>query len=227
VAAPLGVYDILRIVAVILAERAGAPQGRRCHPLAHPLVAHLSATYTPDNVTDGAFNHLWTFHENVKIPTKILITLGVDIFSDPDFSQETIHTIMLRLGNNADESATNLTPGRPRNLVSIHPNYIFFNHSCENNVEWTTAGTIEKFLQLSNGSITPGMSAVWCHANRDIKAGEECKITYIAVPMGRNADHRIHQRLALRAWVGDRGCGCSVCEWENAKMDESDQDIDQ
>jgi hypothetical protein len=81
-----------------------------------------------------------------------------------------------------------------------------------------------------NGEIlSPGCSAVWCTAARDIKKGEELKISYIGNPLGTVGDQEDsvgtegkERRPAKRAWLEkwfDRGCGCRICEKENVELD--------
>jgi len=73
-----------------------------------------------------------------------------------------------------------------------------------------------------NGEILkPGCSAVWCSAARDIKKGEELKISYIGDPLGNFPDDgegEVEDRKAKRVWLEkwmEGGCGCAVCEEEN------------
>jgi hypothetical protein len=82
-----------------------------------------------------------------------------------------------------------------------------------------------------NGEIlSAGCSAVWCTAARDIKKGEELKISYIGNPLGSEGDGEGSEgegeadegRHMKRAWLEkwfDRGCGCRICEKENMETD--------
>jgi len=230
----------LRIIAIILADRSnGAP----CHPLQHPLVARMAANYShtahPNNVG------FWQYAENVETPTKILMALGIDVFYDQDFTPEVITTIYWRLENNANMSITNIEPRIPITadlpeteyekaneegsiyMVCLNPHYIFFNHSCEPNVSWHGAipdpSVDISWLQGVDGILHKvGCSTVFCYAARDIKKGEELKISYIGDPMGGKpvleesaVDVRAVKREALTKWFFG-GCGCNVCEQENA-----------
>jgi hypothetical protein len=108
------------------------------------------------------------------------------------------------------------------NTININPIYLFFNHSCTPNIFWHSAlpSSDVGMKWLANGKgglLRPGNSAVKCQAIRDIKAGEELKITYVGDPLGKDGvNGRKETRLALEKWfVG--GCGCEICERENAE----------
>jgi hypothetical protein len=130
-------------------------------------------------------------------------------------------------------AVTNLTPsGKKINMVNLNQNYLFFNHSCEPNVSWHGAvpdGDVSVgWLKGMNGKILkPGCSAVWCTAARDIKKGEELKISYIGDPLGlipadeEEVEDSEGGRKAKRGWLEkwmEGGCGCAVCEEENRTM---------
>ena len=134
-----------------------------------------------------------------------------------------------RMENNADMGKTQL-PGKPIiTMININPTFLFMNHSCGPNVSWhgavPSADVDLSFLKGVNGEIlNPGCSAVWCTAARDIKKGEELKISYIGDPLGVGDDEndpskgREEKRCWLEKWF-ERGCGCRVCEAENVEID--------
>lgn len=194
------------------------------HPLQHHLVARMAANYAspekhhPDVCSD------WQFFENISAPTRIMLELGIDIFNDSDFSHEVIQTIYWRMENNANMSTFNLNPLKPVgqapldkspramlnlsekeeeifkskgtvHMICLNPNYLFFNHSCEPNVNWH--GSIPdpsvgiEWLRGINGEIQkPGSSVVFCKAVRDIRKGEELKISYVGDPMVEGLEAR-------------------------------------
>ena len=224
----------LRVVACVLADFQARPKGNaKVHPLQHPLVARLAANYPSIDKIEPDVSHDWQYFENVVAPTRILMQLGINVFADADWTPEVIQTIFWRIENNANMGKTNLT-GSQVVMVNLNPNYLFFNHSCEPNVSWHGAvpsGDVSiEWLKGMNGEIlSPGCSAVWCTAARDIKKGEELKISYIGNPLGSEGRHEgsvrtesEDGRAAKRAWLEkwfDRGCGCRICEKENIEID--------
>lgn len=225
----------LRVVAVVLTDaQERAKKGEAAvHPLQHPLIARMAANYSPPDKVQPDVSHDWQYFENVVAPTRILMQLGINIFTDPNWTPEVIQTIFWRIENNANMGKTSLT-GSQVVMVNINPNYLFMNHSCEPNVSWHGAvpsGDVSiEWLKGMNGEIlSPGCSAVWCTAARDIRKGEELKISYIGNPLGTAGDREDsvgtegeEGRPAKRAWLEkwfDRGCGCRVCEKENIEID--------
>lgn len=225
----------LRVVSVVIADAKERVKKREpaVHPLHHPLVARMAANYPPADKIQPDTSHDWQYFENVVAPTRIMMQLGVNIFTNLDWTPEVIQTIFWRIENNANMGKTNLT-GTQVVMVNLNPNYLFFNHSCEPNVSWHGAvpsGDVSiEWLKGMNGEIlSPGCSAVWCTAARDIKKGEELKISYIGNPLGNEGDSMRSDgpdgkdgRQAKRAWLEkwfDRGCGCRICEKENVEID--------
>lgn len=224
----------VRLMAIILSDMKSS--SIITHPLQHPLVARMAANYPGPNVLTPETTHQWQFFENVVAPTQILLQLGIDVFSSPLFTQEVVQTIYWRLENNADMGYTELTYSTPTgqvkgeraNQVNVNPNYLFFNHSCMPNVTWhggavpDSHGTEISWLRTSKGEVEkPGSSSVICIANRDIKKGEELKISYVGDPLGLGEEGGVLEgviRAGKRDWMGkwfDDGCGCVVCEKEN------------
>lgn len=222
----------LRLVAVVLADirsKIGMKTRNAVHPLQHPAIARMSSNYPPQNKVKPDVTYAWYYFENIVATTRIMMQLGVDIFSDPTWTPEVIQIMMWRMENNADMGKTQL-PGKPIvTMININPTFLFMNHSCEPNVSWhgavPSANVDISFLKGVNGEIlNPGCSAVWCTAARDIKKGEELKVSYIGDPLGVGDDEtdpskgREEKRLWLEKWF-ERGCGCRVCEEENVEID--------
>ena len=227
----------LRLMAIVFADRnAEKEMGRQpTHPLQHPLISRMAANYSPNRIHPDAAND-WQFFENVVAPTRILMLLGVNIYTETEFSPEIIQTIYWRVENNVNMSTFKPIPDKPTNtnlhscgptkvsnpqthqapkssaynhamphlskaelkeyqsddtvhMACLNPNYLFFNHSCEPNVSWhgsvPDASVDVMELMDPQGNIhKPGSSTVFCRAGKDIKAGEELKISYIGDPMG-------------------------------------------
>ncbi len=225
----------LRVVAVVLADaqersKKGEPA---VHPLQHPLIVRMAANYAPSDKVHPEVSHDWQYFENIVAPNRILMQLGINVFTDPDWTSEVIQTIFWKLENNANMGKTTLT-GKQVIMVNVNPNYLFMNHSCEPNVSWHGAVpsgdvSIEWLKGMDGKILSPGCSAVWCTAARDIKKGEELKISYIGNPLGSEGDQADsvgteceEGRPAKRAWLEkwfDRGCGCRICEKENVELD--------
>ncbi|KAH7323788.1 hypothetical protein BKA65DRAFT_598333 [Rhexocercosporidium sp. MPI-PUGE-AT-0058] len=214
--------SFLRIVAVVLADMRKSK--RKIHPLRHPLLARMSANYPPDAkiMAQCDTSHSWQYFTNVVAPTQILLQLGVNVYTDTVWTQEVIQTIYWRIENNANMATTNLT-GKEVHLVNINPNYLFFNHSCEPNISWHGACPsgdvgIDWLMTPQGDLLQPGCTAVWCIAARDIKKGEELKISYVSNPKGDEDAGSGNGREGKRAWLSkwfDNGCGCTICEEEN------------
>jgi hypothetical protein len=210
--------NFLRTVAIIISDNKKLPVGKKWHPLAHPLVARMTAAYPTHGTSDPTQPYEWIMAEDVTIPTKILLQFGVDIFTS-DYSQEVIQTMLWRADNNANMSKNGLIPGQDIRTVSINPHYIFLNHSCEPNIDWHASvpdcHVSVKHLQGFDGEmLRSGESAVWCYAARDVKKDEELKISYIGDPLGDENEQREGKRALLDKWF-ENGCGCRICEREN------------
>lgn len=151
----------LRVVAVVLTDMRNNP---KLHPLAHSLLARLSANYpSGDKILNSAdANYSWTYVENVVTPTKILIQLGVNVFNDQMWTQEVIQTIYHRIENNANRGTVNLH-ANPVQMINLNPDYIFFNHSCDPNTNWHGAishgNMTVRSLQDMNGKLMQSRSS--------------------------------------------------------------------
>ncbi|KAI9647610.1 hypothetical protein NHQ30_003995 [Ciborinia camelliae] len=276
----------LRVICIVLStpgwSKDSVPQK---NPLQHPLVAKMTANYV-SNDKPASHPYDWSYHDNIVAPTRILLDLGVDIFSSIKkthegkikfhaniWTPELIQTIYWRMSNNANTSTIDvagLQQGSPSpsvsssssgstlsrfgldnnaHLIVLSPCYLFFNHSCRQNVSWI--GSVShgsdgiSWLVAGEGAkqeiMKPGSSSIICRANRDIKAGEELTISYVGDPMGdyteeeylanrklttgKNADGSTsHPRKAVRwgmtKWFSDGfGCGCGQCVEENDRND--------
>lgn len=242
----------VRLIAIIIADRrVEIKAGKKpTHPLQHPLMARMTANYSPPNKLHPDELHDWDYNGNIVAPTKILMMLGINIFTDPDFSQEVIQTIYWRMQNNANMSTVDLSLSTPKpqsqavasasrrpsetdanknnvHMICLNPSYLFFNHSCDPNVSWHGAGPdplvgLEWIMSYDGEILKPGSSAVFCRAARDIKAGEELKISYVGDPKGEGDGNdgrgREAKRSGLKKWFED-GCGCELCVKENQERE--------
>jgi hypothetical protein len=102
---------LLRVLATIIADQRraiAAAKGKggkevekaRIHPLKHTLLARLTEGFQMGLEAEES-EHMWSFQSNVVAPTKTLLTLGADIFADPHWAPEVLHTIFWREVNNA------------------------------------------------------------------------------------------------------------------------------
>jgi hypothetical protein len=258
----------LRIAAIIIAERRATPKGHTpVHPLQHPIMAVMTANYSPGKL-QPEYPSDWQFFENVEAPTRILLQLGVDIFTEKDWSQEVIQTMFWRMENNGNMS--NFNPKlaleahttlanleKPKTITSIleseifgqnsaetvhmhslNTQYLFLNHSCEPNISWHGSNPslddeIDWYKGLNGHLVKFGSSTVFCKARRDIKAGEELKISYIGDPLcvkgGISEEERKRKREAKKLWMEkwfEGGCGCNYCERENIENSLSMDNLD-
>ncbi len=215
---------LLRILGIVVADLKAAP-GRQMHPLQHPLLSRLTAGYESD--PSDAKEQVWNYFSHVIAPTCILAQLGVDVFADRRWSAEVIHCIYWRILNNACRtSSCTVVDGKLEKvtLSGIGPGYVFFNHSCEASVAWMAAGSLEGAARIgaAGGSalgrrrreieerevegeeVKVGCNALLCVATRDIKKGEEARISYL--PPGK--------RQQLGRWFEGGKCICGVCDGE-------------
>jgi hypothetical protein len=250
----------LRIISMCIADRRKEIKNgqKPTHPLQHPVIARMAANYaSPKELHPGMPND-WQYSENVVAPTKILMLLGIDIFTEQDFSQEVIQTIYWRMENNANMSIVDLFSGpQPKTqapslstrrtaedkanknkiyMICLNPQYLFFNHSCEPNISWHGAIPnvhvgIEWITGYNGEILKPGSSAVFCKAFRDIKSGEELKISYVGDPKGTRVDENKPEgsggREGKRAWLEkwfEGGCGCDLCVKENLEHEAKERD---
>ncbi|KAF7853656.1 hypothetical protein EAF04_010647 [Stromatinia cepivora] len=233
----------LRVICIVLStpgwSKDSVPQK---NPLQHPLVARLTANYASDD-KQASNGCNWSYQDNVVAPTRILLELGIDIFSPVKkihegkikflaniWTPELIQTMYWRMLNNANTSIINIAglsiPARPSghtrsrfgqgknaHLIVLSPSYIFFNHSCRQNVIWkgTCSNGADNVSMLVVGEgqnqklMKPGSSSVVCKADRDIKAGEELTISYLGDPMGDYTEDDYREKPEIGHWgVGKR-----------------------
>jgi hypothetical protein len=229
----------LRIMCIVLSDRLCQQEASQepTHPLQHPIIARMIANYPPPSKIHSNHASGWVYSESVTTAHRILQLLEIDVFTSSEFTPEVIQTIYWRLENNASGSICNLSDDRrpkrssstkirrqeaDRNdeyMLCLNPNYLFFNHSCEPNVTWHGSNP-DPWVDISwlrgfNGEVLrAGCSAVWCIAARDVKKGEELKISYVGNPLGDNSEDRQQKRYMLEKWF-DGGCGCRVCVRED------------
>ncbi|QSZ31259.1 hypothetical protein DSL72_000822 [Monilinia vaccinii-corymbosi] len=111
----------LRVIGIVLSTpgwlKDSVPQK---NPLLHPLVARMTANYISNNKEAG-HSYDWSYEDNIVAPTRILIDLGIDIFSPVKkihegktkllaniWTPELIQTIYWRMSNNANTSTINI-----------------------------------------------------------------------------------------------------------------------
>lgn len=241
----------LRIMCIILSDRRTQRQNGEepTHPLQHPLIIRLTAKSTSPFRLRPKHSSDWAYFENVVLAHRILEQLKVDVYTNSAFTPEVIQTIYWRAENNASQSTVNLSGTNPPNgtssgtashsrqdhsqdinILCLNPNYCFFNHSCEPNVEWHGSAPnpwvgISWLKDLKGNILPPGCSAVWCIAKKDIKKGEELKISYVGNPMGSEGFDRQAKRNIMEKWF-EGGCGCNTCTLENqtGAIDHSDSE---
>jgi hypothetical protein len=230
-----------RLMSMVLSDRrAQVAAGQKpLHPLQHPLIIRMTANYPPQFKIHQKQISPWRYSDSIVTTHRILQELDVNVFTTPEFTPEVIQTICWRIENNSSISITNLSldtgmdkhypakTGLCRNIeddvqiTSLSPNYLFFNHSCEPNLEWHGSNPNPwvgiSYLKGFNGEILkPGCSAIWLHANRDVVDGEQLMISYVGDVLGKNQKDREFKRYLLAKWF-DGGCGCKVCQREEAE----------
>jgi hypothetical protein len=177
-ASPMRPLLLLRFLALCVAA------GPSAHPLDHPLIARL----TP--LADCGHLDVFTLHESVATPLRILRQLGVDVFADPRFSTMVLHTIWTRLANNKAGSYDE----KLGFVDEITPFLPLFNHSCEPGVEYRReeGSTVIRFFAL-----------------RDIREGEEVFDSYQDVE-----DLEWNERVQkMWPWF-EQPCLCPRCKRE-------------
>ncbi|KAH9826024.1 SET (Su(var)3-9, Enhancer-of-zeste, Trithorax) domain [Teratosphaeria destructans] len=126
------------------------------HPLDHPLIARLTATYRRGRPRLFSLNH------DIAIPNDCLQQWGVDIFANPHFDTWVLFTVHARVRNNCWD-------GMIHNGVS--PLFSLFNHSCDANVEWSTCLEDYTTIELTTA--------------RHIRKGEQLCVNYDEFALGK------------------------------------------
>jgi hypothetical protein len=179
-ASPMRPLLLLRFLSLCVAS------GPSAHPLDHPLIARL----TP--LANVGHLDVFTLHESVATPLRILSQLGIDVFVDHRFDTAVLHTLWTRLANN---KAGSYDPALGF-VDAITPFLPLFNHSCEPSVEYRKEA---------------GTTTVRFFALRDIEGGEEVFDSYQDVE-----DLEREERVrAMWPWF-ECACLCTRCEREAA-----------
>ncbi|KAF3047128.1 hypothetical protein E8E12_011374 [Didymella heteroderae] len=177
-ASPMRPLLLLRFLALCVAA------GPSAHPLEHPLIARL----TP--LANCGHLDVFTLHESVTTPLRILSQLGVDVFADARFSTAVLHTLWTRLANN---KAGSYDPSLGF-VDAITPFLPLFNHSCEPNVEY----------QKEEGTTTIRFFAL-----RDIAKDEEVFDSY------QDVEDLPREERVRRMWPWfEQECLCGKCRKE-------------
>ena len=236
----------LRLMSIVLFDRCSqeAAGQKPPHPLQHPLIVRMTANYPPLSALHQKHCSPWMYSESVVATHRILKELGVNVFTTPEFEPAIIQTICWRLLNNSNSSIINLSSDGGSNssscttlkhsrndkeevhMMSLGSNYLFFNHSCEPNVDWHGSNPNPwvgiSYLTGFNGEILkPGCGAIWCRAIRDVKKDEQLKISYVGDAAGEDETDRKKKRYMLDKWF-DGGCGCRICKRENEEDGDDD-----
>ena len=152
-------------------------------PLKVACVGTLKADYDKD------FPSYFKLFDNIIAPTKILQTLGVDIFTDARFDPWALQTLFLRIENN--KQSGNRVPNRIHGGIS--PLFSMLNHDCNPGATWHAVNT---------------RGAIEVAAIRDIKKGEEVCVSYVT-PLISEAK----RRERIWAHIG-KMCECGRCVQE-------------
>ncbi|KAL8793033.1 MAG: hypothetical protein Q9195_004344 [Heterodermia aff. obscurata] len=129
----------------------------------------------------------FTFFENVAAPSKILQSLGVDIFADVRFDTWILQMLFLRLENNKQGSQTG-----KQIWCGLNPLFTMFNHDCDPAANW----------YASNKT---GGGPLKVRAIRDIKKGDQIFVSYVDVSFTEEA-----RRKSVQLYIG-KICECTRC----------------
>ena len=157
------------------------------NPLHAPIIVQLVPQYTQGITKPITLPDMMNY-------LRMLEALRVNIYSNLNYDIWVLHTIRLRIINNAR--------GKDR-IMALNPRFTFFNHSCEPKVDWDDERN-DSSLSLS--------------AARTIRKGEEMFISYIGDSkyLPESYDRRNH---SLQTWLpGD--CLCSRCKREKKEEKE-------
>lgn len=187
------------------------------HPLTQPIISRLTANYNSDVPLP------FSYESQIVNPTRILRTLGVDIFVNHAYDTWVLETIRHRICNNRLGA---MLPGRngkkPHPLLVLHPCYAMLNHSCEPNccVGAGVSGApglmgTDGKMQLRKKNDDEGAGIV-IMSTKKIKKGEELFISYVA---DIETMPREERQRRLSTWLGEEGCKCGRCEREKAEVE--------
>lgn len=182
------------------------------HPLTQPIVARLTANYYSDTLVS------FSYEDQIVNPTRILQTLGIDIFANHAYDTWVLEAIRHRICNNRLGATL---PGRdgkePHRLLALHPCYAMLNHSCEPNCGVAAGVSGGPGLMGTDGKIQPGKDSdgegagIVIISTKKIKKGRELFISYIA---DIETMPREERQRRLSVWFGEEGCKCGRCERE-------------
>ena len=169
---------------------ATAFESNNMHSLHTSLIAKMTAQYSQGSPP------LFTLRDNIIIPLKILEAMGVDMFARHDLDTWVLMTIQARIRTNIREQ-----DDEEGYFVAINPIYIFFNHSCEPNVD----------IEPNTGSTK--RNTLTFMTNERVRKGGELLISYL------NTDDLElpyqERRDKLLTWTG-AVCRCTRCMREEA-----------
>ena len=129
----------------------------------------------------------FTMFENVVAPTKILQSLGVDIFTDVRFEPWALQMLFLRFENNKQGNQVG-----EQTWCGLNPLFTMFNHDCDPAATW---------YPLNN----KGGGALEVRANRDIKKGDQIFVSYVDISSSEEA-----RRNTVQLYLG-KICECARC----------------
>ena len=129
----------------------------------------------------------FTFYENVVAPTKILQSLGVDIFADVRFDPWVLQMLFLRLENNKQGNQIG-----KQTWCGLNPLFTMFNHDCDPAATWYPLNNV-------------GGGALDVRATRDIKKGDQIFISYVDISLSEEA-----RRNSVQLYLG-KICECARC----------------
>ncbi|KAF2806556.1 uncharacterized protein BDZ99DRAFT_538899 [Mytilinidion resinicola] len=166
------------------------------HPLEHPLIAGLTASYGP------ASSRKFSLQRDIRDPIHFLEYLGIDTYGDLRYDMDVLLTVYERIRNNSfgcvDRQA----------VEGVGPLFSFFNHSCEPNVSWQ----VENPGEVVAGQ--PPTRSIVMRAKSNIEEGEELFITYIAPESPDGFLPVEERRKELMTWMGGP-CQCTRCVRES------------
>ena len=170
---------------LLLRVLATALEGGNIHALHTSLIGRMTAQYSQGSP------QLFTLHDNILTPMRMLEGMGVDVFARHDLDTWVLLTIQARIRTNIREQ-----DDEDGYLVAINPVYIFFNHSCEPNVD------------ISPDPDRSKRNTLIFTTNKRVRKDGELLISYL-----NEADLELpykERREKLLGWTG-AGCRCTRC----------------
>ncbi|KAF2725832.1 hypothetical protein K431DRAFT_280558 [Polychaeton citri CBS 116435] len=159
------------------------------HPLNHPILSRLTASYRSRVLRERTFN----IEHDIASPYYALQRHGrVDIFADHRFDTWVLLTVAARLENNATSSL---------GVSAVFPVFSLFNHDCNPNIFWRAS------YDTASDGLQNDHDEVYMVAARDIESGEHlcvCYNTYI------DNDPLEKRQEMLKQWI-EGACQCRTC----------------